>query len=372
MSELSPNELDPMARRNKQRTVNAIEKFETGPKDNVQVDNQAKAFVEDTNAPMNIMEPKVVPKVQPPQIPQGLLEDQRPGIQQFIPKSNFPEVPADPSATHVLENPLINPPDTFVEYPQYIDATPRSTLFDNPQNHGVIEKANKPSSLPGKVEVINNPLIIDQNPTNPSLIVDYPQDYPEIQQPVEVINNPLIDNMQPHSKINAVPFEQIASSVHTSPSGVVKDAKIHPNKEGALGFKVIENPLLSNPMVPNIAVKEFAPSVPANAINVQILDASNKRKIGSAKTVSIPNKKKDFQPVVLDRVNVESIDPTAPAPFINNNGKANMKSKSLKKHAKASNMNFWRTDMRLPADFFKFMLQGIGFHGIPLEGIQVR
>ncbi|XP_034318836.2 uncharacterized protein [Magallana gigas] len=368
VSELSPNELDPMARRNKQRTVNAIEKFETGPKDNVQLDNQAKAFVEDTNAPMNIMEPKVVPQVQPPQIPQGLLEDQRPGIQQFMPKSNFPEVPVDPSDTHVLENPLINPPDTFVEYPQYIDATPRSTLFENPQNHGVMEKANKATSFPGKVEIIDNPLIIDQNPTNPSLIVDYPQDYPGIQQPVEVINNPLIDNMQPPSKINAVPFEQIASSVHTSPSGTVKDAKIHPNKEGALGFKVIENPLLTNPMEPNIAVKEFAPSVPANAINVQILDASHKRKIGSAKTVSIPNRNKDFQPVVLDRVNVESIDPTAPAPFINNNGNANVK--SLKKQAKASNMNFWRTDMRLPADFFKFMLQGIGFHGIPLEGIQ--
>lgn len=373
VNELSPNELDPMARRNKQRTVNAIEKFETGPKDNLKLDSKANAFVEDTNAPINIMEPKLLPQGRPPQIPQGLLEDQRPGIQQFIPKSNFPEVPADPSDAHVLENPLINPPNTFVEYPQYIDTTPRSTLFDYPQNNGVIEKANKPSLFPGKVEMIDNPLIVDQNPTNPSLVVDYPQDYPEKQQPVEVINNPLIDNTQPHSKINAVPFEQIASSVPTNPSGVVKDAKNHPNKEGSLGFKIIENPLLSNPTVSNIAVKEFAPSVPANAINVQILDVSNPRKMGSAKTVSIPNRNKDFQPVVLDRFNVESIDPTAQtAPFVKNNGKSNVKSKSPQKHAKASNMNFWRTDMRLPADFFKFMLQGIGFHGIPLEGIQVR
>lgn len=357
VSEISPNELDPMARRNKPRTVNAIEKFETGPKDNLKVENQAMAIVEDTNAPVDIIEPKELPQSQPPQIPLGLIEDQKPGIQQFIPKSNFPEVPADPSAANILENPMITPQDTFVEYPQYVDATPRSTVFDYPQNNGVIEKANVPASFQGKVEMIDNPLLVDQSPVNPSLVVDYPQDYPERQLPVEVINNPLIEDTPSHSKLNAVPFEHIGISVPADPSGVVKENKNHRNQKGALGFKVMENSLLSNPMGSHIAAKEFAPSVPANALNVEILDAPLSQNRGSPNTVSIPKRKKDFQPVVHDGIR-------------KNNGNSNVKSKWAQKKAKAPSMNFWRTDMRLPADFFKFMLQGIGFHGIPLEGIQ--
>lgn len=41
--------------------------------------------------------------------------------------------------------------------------------------------------------------------------------------------------------------------------------------------------------------------------------------------------------------------------FINNNGKVNMKLKLLKKYVKVLNMNFWRIDMWLLVDFFKFM-----------------
>lgn len=63
VSEFFFNELDFMVRWNKQRIVNVIEKFEIGLKDNVQVDNQVKVFVEDMNVLMNIMEFKVVFKV---------------------------------------------------------------------------------------------------------------------------------------------------------------------------------------------------------------------------------------------------------------------------------------------------------------------
>lgn len=63
VSEFFFNELDLMVRWNKQRIVNVIEKFEIGLKDNVQVDNQVKVFVEDMNVLMNIMEFKVVFKV---------------------------------------------------------------------------------------------------------------------------------------------------------------------------------------------------------------------------------------------------------------------------------------------------------------------
>lgn len=39
--------------------------------------------------------------------------------------------------------------------------------------------------------------------------------------------------------------------------------------------------------------------------------------------------------------------------FINNNEKVNVK--LLKKYVKVLNMNFWRIDMWLLVDFFKFM-----------------
>ena len=382
VNELSPNEIDPMARRNTQRTVNAIDKFEAGPKDSLNVKTQVEpaSSVVETKEPaepvssvVETKEPKMLPKIPPPQIPKELL-DKRPGIQQFMPESNFPEVPpSDPSAVHVLDNPLISPPDTVVEYPQFLEAAPIDPLYDYPLNNGEVETPNNPALVPGNVEIIDNPLLIEQQPTNPTSIVRNSESFPENQQNVgfKVMENPLLQKPFAGSKISAVPLEQVVSE---DPSLSVGKSKVYPENKDSIGVNIMSNPLSTDPMGSNIAKKQISPSVPGGALRDQAINKPSSVKRGdmrSSKTVAIPPQKQQIaNAVVGERISVTSVDSTTPGTsFVGNKDMSTPK--EMKKN-KPHRMNFWQTDMRLPPSFFKFMLQGMGFHGIPLEGIQVR
>ncbi|XP_061192838.1 uncharacterized protein LOC133201053 [Saccostrea echinata] len=315
INEISPNELDPMARRNNERTVNAINKFEAAPKGSLNMEIEptpgaiAKAL---SNG--NIIQQGV-----PPPIPANLMEEHELGMQQFIPKSNFPEIPSGPTADQVLENPLLNSPISLSN----IDSPPSNVALDYPKDKGtqVSEKVGHllgKSGNSGNTQILENPLINDKNsqlyPPNKDLVG------------VQEIQNPLLINQQPRSSINAVPLENIA------------------------------------------------PSVPASDLSVEILNNPNKRKLGSIHfndkvPSTVPEQiKKSMQ---RDRFNVGFLDSTTRAfPSDRNNRRTRRRFKAKERGAKVSSMNFWKTDMQLPPAFFEFMLQGMGFHGIPLEGLQ--
>ncbi|XP_048750865.2 uncharacterized protein LOC125662626 [Ostrea edulis] len=406
VNEISPNELDPMARRNNERTINSVDKFETSPKNNLNLGSQAKAIADVGVPHKSAMESSIVelapppppqlpfneppPPPQlpftepPPQLPVEPMSERTLGVQQFMPKPSFPELPADLVSAHILENPLMNPPETFVEYPTSNGDVPRSDVaVDYPQERGVAPLVSEPVKTVHSmdqnlenIQTIENPLMFDQPSASSNT------------RKTEVIENPLLnDKSQPHpQKQDRINVEVLHNPLsNTRKTEVIenpllndKRSQLHPKKQDRINVEVIHNPLTNNQRPPsNINVAplntDALPSVPASDLSVQILDIPQVRAQEPRRPfdeVQTPVPTRVIQPVVRDRINVEFIDtPTRAFPL--KRGR-NRRINSKRKGADSSKMNFWKTDMQLPSAFFQFMLQGMGFHGIPLEGIQKK
>ncbi|XP_062609706.1 uncharacterized protein LOC134271524 [Saccostrea cucullata] len=314
INELSPNELDPMARRNNERTVNAINKFEAAPKDSLNMEVEptvgsiAKASPSGNGFQQGL----------PPLVPTNLMEEQELGMQQFMPKSKFPEIPSDPNAVQVLENPLIDSPIPLSN----VD-TPSSNIAPDYPNEIGVKFLENSAPFTAVSENIRN---------------------------TQTLENPLIDNI---------------------------NSKVSPQQPDLVGVQEIQNPLLVDQgpgsSLNVVPLENIAPSVPASDLSVQTLENSHNGGrasilLNTNVPVSVPQEIK--QPV-QNSFNVEFLDTTTKAfPSNRKNRRNRRRFRAKEKGAKVSGLNFWKTDMQLPPAFFEFMLQGMGFHGIPLEGLQ--
>jgi hypothetical protein len=401
-----------MARRNNQRVVNAVNKFETNPKNNLNLESQAKAAA-DVGVPHSAMESSIIELAPPPppqlqftepilppqQVPVESMNEQPLGMQQFMPKPSFPEVPVNPQADQTLENLLINPPDTFVDVPRgdvAVDFPPESGVVVAPLNSELVQTGHSLGQNVANTQTMENPLMFDQESARKSEVIQNPLFIDERSQlppqkqdqiNVEVLNTQSTNNQGPLSNINVVPLTDalpsVSGSSDTQQTKVFENplSQVHHQKQDPINVEVLHTPQTENQRslsnIDVVPLTDALPSVPASQLSVQILDvppAKTQESLTSFQQIQTPVPSRVIQPVVRDRINVEFIDTTTrPIPSKRRRNRRLKKGNNSKRRGpKSSKMNFWKTDMQLPSAFFEFMLQGMGFHGIPMEGIQVN